>query len=104
MKIKSFKIKDFQNTETESVIDVPTGSIYRDMKLFHDGIYAFFEVPEMLMNSTERHKYKLVTGNSSIPSDSIFIALLDVIVEVPPEKEGEQPKQGIQIIPIYEIK
>jgi len=102
MKIKSFKVKDFSEDTNKCPVDVPTGSIYRDMKIFHDGIYAFFEVPELTLNSTQRHTYVFITKDESVPENSTFITILDAIVEIP-AKEGEPPQQAIQIIPIYKL-
>lgn len=105
MKIKSFKVKSFENDNKIVSIDVPMLSRYKDMKVFHDGIYAFFEVPDLSIEggNTERYTYKLVGVNESIPENSEFVCLLDAIIELPLEAGETIPRQAIQIMPIYKI-
>lgn len=105
MIIKSFKIKDFYDDKTTVIVDVPVLSRYRDMKIFHDGIYAFFEVPELSIagNKTERYTYELIGVNKPIPEGAEFICILDVVIELPLKEKQTIPDQAIQVIPIYKI-
>lgn len=103
MRLKSFKIKDFQDDKTTVVVDVPMLSVYRDMKILHDGIYAFFEVPELTSTNTERYTYKLISSNESIPENSKFICILDAIVELDLKENETTPRQAVHLVPIYEL-
>lgn len=104
MKIQSFLLKNFMDNENKVSVDVPVGSIYRSTKIFHDGIYIFFEVPELIVaDKTERHTYKLIGLKESIPNNSQFVTILDIIIEMPLEENETVPRQQIQVIPIYKI-
>ena len=103
MIIKPFKIKDFQTPDNEVSIAVPTGSIFRTMKIFHDGVYAIYEVPELVMNTYITDKYVLIGRDKSIPNGAEYIDILDLIVELPIKEGDTVPEQAIQLISIYKI-
>ncbi len=106
MKIEAFLIKNFTEAGNEVItLDVPTGSILRKIVLLHDGIYGYFEIPELQMNSTERIRYKLLTVNNPIvPEGAEFVDIVDVVIELEMKKgETVVARQAVQVIPIYKL-
>ena len=97
MKIQNFPILMFgdmgANEDTKSLI-VPKLSKFLAIKVLHDGIFAWYEIPEVESLDTKTEVFHIVKPGSSVPDNVTFIAILDIIVETP---EG----QGIMIFPIY---
>lgn len=78
-------------------IVVPEGSKLLAVKILHDGIYAFYAIPEIEVALNQREVFVLMKPNQSIPDNAEFIDVLDTVIETP---QG----QGIMIFPIYKLK
>lgn len=74
MKIEKFVVLDFSKEPKEEFrVEVPTGSKFLKLTVFPDGIYAWFEVPEMVVGSFEYPTFIVINQNTSIPSDTVYI-------------------------------
>lgn len=106
MKLKKFILKSFQDPNLkDAAVEAPMGSVFRKAMIFHDGIYAYYEVPDLAIEggSTMVDKFKLLGPNDSIPNDGVFVDVLDMIIELPLNQGEKIPQQGIQTIPIYKL-
>jgi len=101
MRVQRFLLKSFEEKENKPIytIIVPLGSKFVKAKVLQDGIHLFYETVEIETTSTEFHRYAILNGKESIPANSAFIDILDMIVELPEEQGG----QGIIIFPIYKL-
>lgn len=99
MKVERFPIQMFENTDFKEnyPIVVPEGSKLLAVKILHDGIYAFYAIPEIEVALNQKEVFILMKPNQSIPDNADFIDVLDTVIETP---KG----QGIMIFPIYKLK
>ena len=98
MKVEKFLLHSFEEgiSKSENVILVPEGSIFLQLSMLHDGIYAWYQVTELIADSKEE-KFAILKTNGSVPDNADFVQIIDTIVDTP---QG----QAIVIFPIYKLK
>lgn len=97
-KIKQYKIFGYEEKYKEVyVVDVPSNSIYLDIKALNDGIYVFYQVPELVVEENIFVYFKIIKPNASIPNGYVCIKLLDTVME-------SKGQQVVIIHPIYTLK
>lgn len=98
MKVVKILVKAFASGSPTNIeqVTVPEGSMFLDVSILHDGIYAWYRVPELVTETiTERFYFSI--PDKDIPDDAKFIRVLDTVIET---KEG----QGIVAFPIFKLK
>lgn len=107
MKIRNYLLKSHQEEPSDKVItiSVSEGSLLRKVGILPDGIYAWYEIPEMQMVGANRvDKYVILGQSMSIPANAEYIDILEHYILMP-LKEGETEHQrGLLIYPIYKFK
>jgi len=107
MKIKNYLLKSHEEEPSDKtlIVFVPEGSLLRRVGILPDGIYLWYEIPEMQMVGANRpDKYIILGANASIPPNGEYIDILEHYILFP-LKEGEtQQQNGLLIYPIYKIK
>lgn len=98
LKIPLIMFEDSNKLE-ELVVRVPVGSVVVSAKVMHDGIYLWYETPD-IMNGTRVDKFRILANSNIIPEGGKLVAILDTIFEMEGEYAGQQ---GIIIFPIYKI-
>lgn len=74
MKIDKFKVIDFaQEPKEEWKVVVPLGSKFLKLTVFPDGIYSWFEVPEIESGSFEYPTFVIIQQGMSIPNNTVYI-------------------------------
>jgi hypothetical protein len=108
-KIEKFQIRSFEDKEhrKEYVIKVPIGaSFLNKVKVLHDGIYAFYSVPNIIGVNSNIETFKILQPEETIPENVELVDILDIIFEVPDtatQDNKAEPTQGIMLFPIYKV-
>ena len=88
-----------QGTKDSYEIVVPQGAILQDLKIFHDGIYAFYLYPTIRLDGANKvEKFTIVRLGENIPNGATLFRILDTIVE-----KGDG-MQGIAVYPVFKIE
>jgi len=98
MKVEKYLLKSFEEQEhKESItVSVPTGSNFLSAEILHDGIYVWYSIPDLVIESTKEEKFVIVKPGQSIANDSTFVAILNTVMETP---KG----QAIIIFPLFKL-
>lgn len=91
--IVDFSVKDFKEVY---LVPIPEGSKLLKVMALHDGIYAWYAIPSMVMKP-DVNKFVIVKPGESIPPSAELIDILDTIVET---KKG----QAVVVYPIFKLK
>lgn len=98
-KVERFPLRMFAKVEQQDIetVLVPEGSKFLGAKILHDGIYVWYEVPEIEAPVLHEEAFVIMSQEKSVPENSDFITILDTFFETP---QG----QGIMIFPIYKLR
>lgn len=74
MKIEKFMVLDFTKPPKEEFkVEVPTGSKFLKLTVFPDGIYGWWEVPEMVMGTFDYPTFVVINQETSIPAETEYV-------------------------------
>lgn len=98
MKLDSFSIYRFNSPPIKQVtLTIPKGSIFRSVNLTPEGIVAWYEVPELEVEGTEKETFYIPKTKESLP-DAEFVTILDTVVVM------DNREQALIMFPIYRKK
>jgi len=112
-KIKVYKLMTFGEDPKDTYeVEVVKDSTLVHMKVLHDGVYAWYEVPvsagEGVIKAEEWEKetqrFKVVREGDIIPEGAWNVAVLDIVFNQPSEEEEGQQEQAMIIFNIYQLK
>lgn len=98
MILQSYLIINFDDNQRElHTVAVPSESKLLKLKCFTEGIYGFYSIYST--DKEQRHDtFTIVKTGNLIPTDAVFIDVLDTLIE---EENG---KQYLIAFPIFQIK
>lgn len=96
MKLQSYKIIPYELNQPKHTISIPIGATLLKLKPMHDGIYGWFEVSDLAVDTKIRSFLVLRTGDD-IPSNGTFTDILDI------SKIMDDGQEALIVFPIYEI-
>lgn len=93
-----------KTTQINEVEVVQSAKFLEKVKILHDGIYGFYEMPSILSANdlVRKDKFYVMKPGDLTPDQGRLIDILDVIIEVNDGNQAE-PTQGVMLFPVYKL-
>lgn len=100
MKVINILLEPYDITQEErkeiNTVVVPEGSVFLRVLALMNGIYVFYQVPEIDTGQVREDKFATIGQNGSVPEG--FDEYVDVLAVPAQTADGEQ---ALMLIPIY---
>lgn len=83
MKADRFPLVLFGDTPPgqDHILTVPYGSKFLKLIAFNNGIYAYYEIPEVQSTSTKEDRFHFLAPDETVPAFFQFIDILSIPVQ-----------------------
>lgn len=108
MKLEKFLIQAINEREPPkglSQVIVPKGAIFRKAIVILEGIYGWYEIPEIETKETRIDSYLTMRPEvNTVPDGAQFVDIITTLVDVPSPRNPAITHKGTAVFPIYCIK